>query len=546
MAKQLLFSEDARIKLKKGIDMVSTPVATTLGPKGRNVALDKKWGAPTITHDGVTVAKEVELKDPFENMGAQLLKQAAIKTNDIAGDGTTTSTVLAQHMVHEGLKNVAAGANPMMLKLGIEAGTAALADKIREMSISIDSHEEIAAVAAISAQDEEIGQLIADVMDRVGKDGVITVEESQSLEFEKEYVEGMQFDRGYISPYFITDPEAMEAMIEEPYILIYDKKISSAQDIIPLLEKLIQRGERNLMVIAENVDGEALATLVLNKLRGTINALAVKAPGFGDRRKAMLQDIAVLTGGQVITEEMGRKLESVQIDDLGRAAKVVADKDDTTIVDGKGDPQQIKARTEQIKVEIERSTSDYDKEKLQERLAKLAGGVAIIRVGAATEVELKEKKHRVEDALSATRAAVEEGIVPGGGVALINAQSVLGEVEVPAGDPETGLRILHKALEAPMRKLAQNAGYKGEVVIENVRKAQEQHGDSQVGFNVLTGEYVNMVKAGIIDPAKVTRGALENAASIAAMILSTEALITDKPKSVKNGRASDSMPDMDY
>ncbi|MGD2048763.1 MAG: chaperonin GroEL [Chloroflexota bacterium] len=546
MAKQLLFSEDARIKLKKGIDMVSTPVATTLGPKGRNVALDKKWGAPTITHDGVTVAKEVELKDPFENMGAQLLKQAAIKTNDIAGDGTTTSTVLAQHMVHEGLKNVAAGANPMMLKLGIEAGTAALADKIREMSISIDSHEEIAAVAAISAQDEEIGQLIADVMDRVGKDGVITVEESQSLEFEKEYVEGMQFDRGYISPYFITDPEAMEAMIEEPYILIYDKKISSAQDIIPLLEKLIQRGERNLMVIAENVDGEALATLVLNKLRGTINALAVKAPGFGDRRKAMLQDIAVLTGGQVITEEMGRKLESVQIDDLGRAAKVVADKDDTTIVDGKGDPQQIKARTEQIKVEIERSTSDYDKEKLQERLAKLAGGVAIIRVGAATEVELKEKKHRVEDALSATRAAVEEGIVPGGGVALINAQSVLGEVEVPAGDPETGLRILHKALEAPMRKLAQNAGYKGEVVIENVRKAQEEHGDSQVGFNVLTGEYVNMVKAGIIDPAKVTRGALENAASIAAMILSTEALITDKPKSVKNGRASDSMPDMDY
>ena len=545
MAKQLLFSEDARAKLKKGVDMVSTPVATTLGPKGRNVALDKKWGSPTVTHDGVTVAKEIELKDPFENMGAQLLKQAAIKTNEIAGDGTTTATVLAQHMVHEGLKNVAAGANPMMLKQGIEAGTAALANRIKEMAISIDSHDEIAAVAAISAQDEEIGQLIADVMDRVGKDGVITVEESQSLEFEREYVEGMQFDRGYISPYFITDAEAMEAVIEDAYILIHDKKISSAQDIIPLMEKMLQRGDRNLVVIAENVEGEALATLVLNKLRGTINALAVKAPGFGDRRKAMLQDIAVLTGGQVITEEMGRKLESVQISDLGRAAKVEADKDDTTIVDGRGEPKQIKARTEQIKVEIERSTSDYDKEKLQERLAKLAGGVAIIRVGAATEVELKEKKHRVEDALSATRAAVDEGIVPGGGVALLNALGVLNEVEVPDGDPATGVRILYKALEAPMRKLAQNAGYKGEVVVENVRKVQQERGDNQVGFNVLTGEYVNMVQAGIIDPAKVTRGALENAASIAAMILSTEALVTDKPEPAKNGRARGGMPDMD-
>jgi chaperonin GroEL len=545
MAKQLLFSEDARAKLKKGVDMVSTPVATTLGPKGRNVALDKKWGSPTVTHDGVTVAKEIELKDPFENMGAQLLKQAAIKTNEIAGDGTTTATVLAQHMVHEGLKNVAAGANPMMLKQGIEAGTAALANRIKQMAISIDSHDEIAAVAAISAQDEEIGQLIADVMDRVGKDGVITVEESQSLEFEKEYVEGMQFDRGYISPYFITDAEAMEAVIEDAYILIHDKKISSAQDIIPLMEKMLQRGDRNLVVIAENVEGEALATLVLNKLRGTINALAIKAPGFGDRRKAMLQDIAVLTGGQVITEEMGRKLESVQIIDLGRAAKVEADKDDTTIVDGRGEPKQIKARTEQIKVEIERSTSDYDKEKLQERLAKLAGGVAIIRVGAATEVELKEKKHRVEDALSATRAAVDEGIVPGGGVALLNALGVLNEVEVPDGDPATGVRILYKALEAPMRKLAQNAGYKGEVVVENVRKVQQERGDNQVGFNVLTGEYVNMVQAGIIDPAKVTRGALENAASIAAMILSTEALVTDKPEPAKNGRARGGMPDMD-
>jgi chaperonin GroEL len=545
MAKQLLFSEDARSRMKKGIDMVSTPVATTLGPKGRNVALDKKWGSPTITHDGVTVAKEIELKDPFENMGAQLLKQAAIKTNEIAGDGTTTATVLAQHIVHEGLKNVAAGANPMMLKQGIEAGTAALSNRIKEMAITIDSHDEIAAVASISAQDNEIGQMIAEVMDRVGKDGVITVEESQSLEFEQEYVEGMKFDRGYISPYFITDAEAMEAVIEDPFILIHDKKISSVQDVIPLMEKLIQRGNRSLVVIAESVEGEALATLVLNRLRGTISALAVKAPGFGDRRKAMLQDIAVVTGGQVITEEMGRKLESVQIADLGRAAKVVADKDDTTIVSGQGDPKQIKARTEQIKIEIERSTSDYDKEKLQERLAKLAGGVAIIRVGAATEVELKEKKHRVEDALSATRAAVEEGIVPGGGVALLNALSALDDLEIAAGDPATGLRILRKALEAPMRKLAENAGYKGEVVVENVRLAQQERGDSQVGFNVLTGKYVNMVQAGIIDPAKVTRGALENAASIAAMILSTEALITDKPKPAKNGRGPAAMPDMD-
>ena len=546
MAKQLLFSDDARVKLKKGIDTVATPVATTLGPKGRNVALDKKWGSPTITHDGVTVAKEIELKDPFENMGAQLLKQAATKTNDIAGDGTTTATVLAQQMAHEGLKNVAAGANPMMLKIGIERGVAALASRLGEMAISIDSHDEIAAVASISAQDEEIGQLIAEVMDRVGKDGVITVEESQSLEFEKEYVEGMQFDRGYISPYFITDADAMEAVVEDAYILIHDKKVSSAQDLIPLMEKLVQRGDRNLVVIAENVESDALATMVLNKLRGTINVLAVKAPGFGDRRKAMLQDIAVLTGGQVITEEMGRKLESVQIDDLGRAGKVVADKDDTTIVDGQGDPKQIKARTEQIKVEIERSTSDYDKEKLQERLAKLAGGVAVIRVGAATEVELKEKKHRVEDALSATRAAVEEGIVPGGGVALLNALSALDDVEVPAGDPATGVRILYKALEAPMRKLAQNAGFKGQVVLENVRKVQQQRGDNQVGFDVLTGEYVNMVEAGIIDPVKVTRGALENAASIASMILTTEALVTDKPKpATKNGhRPGGGMPDM--
>jgi chaperonin GroEL len=532
-AKQLVFSEDARRKLKRGIDTVATAVSTTLGPKGRNVAIDKKFGAPTVTHDGVTVAKEIELDDPYENMGAQLFKEAAVKTNDIAGDGTTTATVLAQHMVHEGLKNVAAGANPMLLKQGIEIGTQALANKIRDMAISIDSFDEIASVASISAQDPEIGKLIATVMDKVGKDGVITVEESKLLEFETEYVEGMQFDRGYISPYFVTDPEHMEAVIEDAYILIHDKKISSAQDILPVLEKLVQIGRKNLVIIAEDVDGEALATLILNKLRGMINALAIKAPGFGDRRKAMLQDIATLTGGQVITEEVGRKLESVQITDLGRAGKVVSTKDDTTIVDGKGDEAAINGRVEQIKVEISNSTSDYDKEKLQERLAKLAGGVAVIRVGAATEVELKEKKHRVEDALSATRAAVEEGIVPGGGVALLNALPALNDVQTPVGDISTGVNILRVALEAPMRKIAENAGMNGDVIIQNVRRMQEEKGDPQLGYNVMTGEYLNMVKAGIIDPAKVTRGALENAASIAAMILTTEALVTDIPEDKK-------------
>ena len=539
MAKQIAFSEDARRKLKIGIDTLATAVSTTLGPKGRNVALDKKFGAPTITHDGVTVAKEIELEDPFENMGAQLLKEAATKTNDIAGDGTTTATVLAQQIVDEGLKNIAAGANPMLLKRGIEAGTSALAAKIREMAITIDSVAEIASVASISAQDEEIGKLIASVMDKVGKDGVITVEESRSLEFETEYVEGMQFDRGYISPYFVTDAETMEAVIEDAYILIHDKKISSAQDIVPVLEKLVQIGKKNLVIIAEDVDGEALATLVLNKLRGMVNALAIKAPGFGDRRKAMLQDIAILTGGQVITEEMGRKLDSVTIDDLGRAAKVVSTKDDTTIVDGAGDEAQINGRVEQIKTEIERSTSDYDREKLQERLAKLAGGVAIIRVGAATEVELKEKKHRVEDALSATRAAVEEGIVPGGGVALLNVLPALDDVETPEGDETTGLGILRQALLAPMRKIAENAGKNGDVVIQNVRRAQEEAGDTRIGYDVMSGEYVDMVAAGIIDPAKVTRGALENAASIAAMVLTTEALITDLPEK----EAAPMMPD---
>lgn len=532
MAKQLIFSEEARRKLKTGIDTLANAVSTTLGPKGRNVALDKKFGAPTITHDGVTVAKEIELEDPYENMGAQLLKEAATKTNDIAGDGTTTATVLAQTIVNEGLKNVAAGANPMMLKQGIEIGVAALSKRIRDMAVPIDSKEDIASVASISAQDPSIGRLIADVMDRVGRDGVITVEESRSLEFETEYVEGMQFDRGYLSPYFITNSDTMESVIEDPFILIHDKKISSAQDLIPVLEKVLQTGNRNLVIIAEDVDGEALATLVLNKLRGMINALAVKAPGFGDRRKAMLQDIATLTGATVVTEEMGRKLDSVTVADLGRAAKIVATKDDTTVVDGAGDSDQIKGRVEQIKVEIERSTSDYDREKLQERLAKLAGGVAIIRVGAATEVELKEKKHRVEDALSATRAAVEEGIVPGGGVALINALSALDGVEVPAGDLTTGVNILRQALLAPMRKIAQNAGQHGDVIIQNVANAQKAQNNHNLGYDVLTGEYVDMIKAGIIDPAKVTRGALENAASIASMILTTEALITVDRKSV--------------
>ena len=530
MAKQLAFSEDARRKLKAGVDTLAQAVVTTLGPKGRNVALDKKWGAPTVTHDGVTVAKEIELEDPFENMGAQLLKEAATKTNDIAGDGTTTATLLAQTIVNEGLKNVTSGINPMLLKRGLEKGTAALSKAIADMAIDIDTKEEIAAVAAISAQDQEIGDLIADVMHKVGKDGVITVEEAKGLTFETTYVEGMQFDRGYISPYFITDAESMEASISDAHILIYDKKISAANDIVPVLEKLVQIGKRELVIVAEDVDGEALATLVLNKLRGMVNALAIKAPGFGDRRKAMLQDIAVLTGGQVITEEMGRKLESATLADLGRADKVVSTKDDTTIVGGAGDEAQIRGRIEQIKVEIDKSTSDYDREKLQERLAKLAGGVAVIGVGAATETELKEKKHRVEDALSATRAAVEEGIVAGGGVALINALPALDGVETLNRDEEIGVEILRAALEEPMRKIAGNAGLDGAVVLDTVRRYQKDQDNMNLGFDVISGEYVDMVVAGIIDPAKVTKGALQNAASIAAMILTTEALITDIPE----------------
>ncbi|MCX7607862.1 MAG: chaperonin GroEL [Anaerolineales bacterium] len=543
-AKQLVFSEDARRRLQQGIDIVANAVATTLGPKGRNVAIDRKFGSPTITHDGVTVAKEIELEDPFANMGAQLLKEAATKTNDIAGDGTTTSTVLAHAIVTEGLKTLAAGANPMRLKLGIQQATEAVVEALRKMAQKIETKEEIASVATNSAADPEIGNLIADVMDKVGKDGVITVEESKSLQFETEYVEGMQFARGYISPYFITDPEHMEAVIQEPYILIYDKKISAAADIVPILEKLVQIGKRDLVVIAEDVDGEALATLVLNKLRGMLNVLAVKAPGFGDRRKAMLQDIAILTGGQVISEETGRKLETATIQDLGRAEKVVADKDNTTIVGGKGDPAQIKARTEQIRVEIEKSTSDYDKEKLQERLAKLAGGVAIIRVGAATETELKEKKHRVEDALSATRAAIEEGIVPGGEIVFINAISALDNVKMDGEDETIGVNIVRKALEAPLRKLAENAGKDGAVIIENIRRIAKEQNNKNIGYNVITGEYVDMLKAGIIDPLKVVRGALENAASIASMILTTECLITDIPE--KEKPASVPPSGMDY
>ncbi len=540
-AKQLVFAEDARRRLKAGVDIVANAVATTLGPKGRNVALDRKFGSPTITHDGVTVAKEIELEDPFENMGAQLLKEAATKTNDIAGDGTTTSTVLAHAIVTEGLKNLAAGANAMLLKRGIEFAAKAVAKGITEQATEVTTKEEIANVATISAQDSTIGQLIADVMDKVGKDGVITVEESRGLEFETEYVEGMQFDRGYISAYFITDADHMESVISEPYILIYDKKVSAAQDIVPLLEKLVQIGKRELVIIAEDVDGEALATLVLNKLRGMLNVLAIKAPGFGDRRKAMLQDLATLTGAQVISEETGRKLETTVISDLGRAEKVVADKDNTTVIGGAGEEGAIKGRIDQIRVEIEKTTSDYDREKLQERLAKLSGGVAIIRVGAATETELKEKKHRVEDALSATRAAVEEGIVPGGGVALVNAMTALDGMKLDDEDSQIGINIVRRALEVPMRKIAENAGMDGSVVVQNVRQAQKNDGSLNIGYDVMDGSYKDMVKGGVIDPAKVTRGALENAASIASMILTTEALVTELPE--KEGPKAPPMPE---
>ena len=542
MAKQLVFDEQARRSLKKGIDVLAGAVKTTLGPKGRNVALDKKFGAPTVTHDGVTVAKEISLEDPFENMGAQLLKEAATKTNDVAGDGTTTATVLAQAIVNEGLKNLAAGANPMQLRHGIEQGVAAVVEYIRQSATPVEGKKEIAQIATVSAADPQIGNLIAEVMERVGRDGVITVEESKGINFETEYVEGMQLDKGYISAYFVTNSDRMEAVLEDAYILITDKKISAVADILPVLEKLTQIGNRNIVIIAEDVDGEALATLVVNKLRGILNVLAVKAPGFGDRRKAMLQDIAVLTGGEVISEETGRRLENATLNDLGQARRFISKKDETTIVEGKGDPKGIQARIKQIKAEIDNTTSDYDREKLQERLAKLSGGVGLIKVGAGTEVELKFRKTRVEDALSATRAAVEEGFVPGGGVALINAIEVLDKVQQGLdGDAATGIQILRRALEEPMRTIAQKAGRDGAVIVEAVRRAQREQNDKNIGYNVLDDRPEDMVEAGVIDAAKVTRSALENAASIAAMILTTEALITDIPE--KEKAAAPAMPE---
>jgi len=540
MAKQIIFDEDARRSLKKGIDILAGAVKTTLGPKGRNVALDKKFGAPSVTHDGVTVAKEIQLENAFENMGAQLLKEAATKTNDVAGDGTTTATVLAQAIVNEGLKNLAAGANPMQLKHGIDKGTEAVVEYIRNLAIPVESRKEIAQIASISAADETIGELIAEVMDKVGKDGVITVEESRGINFETEYVEGMQIDKGYISAYFVTNTEKMEASIDDPYILITDKKISAVQDILPVLEKMTQQGKREIVIIAEDVDGEALATLVVNKLRGILNVLAVKAPGFGDRRKEMLRDIAVLTGGQVISEEMGRRLDSTTLADLGSARRVVAHKDDTTIVEGRGQAADIQARIRQIKAQIDETTSDYDREKLQERLAKLSGGVALIKVGAGTEVELKYRKTRVEDALSATRSGVEEGMVAGGGVALLNAIESLNTLHLE-GDAGTGVTILRRALEEPLRQLAINGGKDGSVVVEGVRRAQKEHKNKNFGYNVLTDRYEDMVETGIIDPAKVTRSALQNATSIAAMILTTEALITDLPE--KEKPAAPAMPE---
>jgi len=540
MAKQLVFDEEARRSLKKGIDILAGAVKTTLGPKGRNVALDKKFGAPSVTHDGVTVAKEIQLEQPFENMGAQLLKEAATRTNDVAGDGTTTATVLAQAIVNEGLKNLAAGANPMQLKYGIDKGAEAIVDYIRSVAIPVEDKKEIAQIAAISAADEQIGNLIAEVMDRVGKEGVITVEASRGINFETEYVEGMQIDKGYVSAYFVTNAEKMEASIENAYILITDKKISAVQDILPVVEKMVQQGRREIVIIAEDVDGEALATLVVNKLRGILNVLAVKAPGFGDRRKEMLRDIAVLTGGTVISEEMGRRLDSATLEDLGSARLVIAHKDDTTIVEGHGDPAEIQARIRQIKAQIDETTSDYDREKLQERLAKLSGGVALIRVGAGSEVEQKYRQTRVEDALSATRAGVEEGMVPGGGVALLNAVAALGKLNL-TGDAATGVSILHRALEEPLRQLAINGGRDGSVVVEGVRRAQKEHSNDHYGYNVLDDQYEDMVQSGIIDPAKVTRSALQNATSIAAMILTTEALITDLPE--KDKPAAPAMPE---
>jgi len=527
MAKQIIFGEEARKALKNGVDILTNAIRVTLGPRGRPVALDKKWGAPSVLNDGVSIAKEIELPDPFENMGVQLVKQAATKTNDQCGDGTSTSTILAQAIISEGFKNIAAGADSMALKRGVEKGVETIVAELKKMSIPVAGREQVAQVASISAIDQAIGNLIADVMEKVGKDGVITVEEGKGLQFETEFVEGMKFDRGYISPYFITNAEQMRAELEDPYILITDKKISAINDILPALEKIVQVS-KNMVIIAEEIEGESLATLVVNKLRGTLNPLAIKAPGFGDRRKAMLQDIAVLTGGTVISEEIGRKLDSVTVQDLGQARKVIADKDNTTIVEGKGKTKDIEARIKQIRSEIDISTSDYDKEKLQERLAKLAGGVAVIKVGGATETELKEKKHRVEDALSATRAAVEEGIVPGGGVALLNALHALKKVKVE-GDEATGVNLLKRALEEPLRCIATNSGREGSVVINAVKESKPG-----IGYDAFKDELgVNMIERGIVDPLKVTRSALQNAASIACMILTTESLVTDIPEKEK-------------
>ncbi len=526
MAKILKFNEEARRGLEAGVNKLADAVKVTLGPKGRNVVLDKKFGAPTITNDGVSIAREVELEDSFENMGAQLVKEVATKTNDIAGDGTTTATVLAQALVREGLRNVAAGANPMGLKKGIEAAVSAAVDSIADQAVQVDdSKEQIANVAAISAADETIGQVIAEAIDKVGKDGVVTVEESNTFGMDLEFVEGMQFDKGYLSPYFVTDPERQEAILEDPYILFNQGKISSVQDMLPVLEKVMQSG-RPLLIISEDVEGEALATLVVNKIRGTFNSVAVKAPGFGERRKAMLQDMAILTGGQVIAEEVGLKLDGVSLDMMGSARKVVITKDETTIVDGAGDSADVEGRIGQIKREVDETDSDWDREKLQERLAKLAGGVAVVQVGAATEVELKEKKHRIEDALSATRAAIEEGVVAGGGTALLRTRpAVTAVVESLDGDQATGARIVHAALDAPARLIADNAGLEGAVMVREIESAS-----GSTGLNAATGEMVDLVEAGVIDPAKVTRAALQNAASIAALLLTTEALVADKPE----------------
>jgi chaperonin GroEL len=524
-AKVLKYDEDARRALEAGVNKLADAVAITLGPKGRNVVLDKKWGAPTITNDGVTIAKEIELEDPWENMGAQLAKEVATKTNDVAGDGTTTATVLARAMVRLGMKNVAAGANPMGLKRGIERGVAATVEHLGKQARDVEGKEEIAHVASLSAADRQIGETIAEAFEKVGKDGVITVEESQTFGIELEFVEGMQFDKGYISPYFVTDPDRMETVFEDPYIMLVGKKISSVQDLLPILEKVVQAG-KPLVVIAEDVEGEALATMVVNKIRGTFQSVGVKAPGFGDRRKAMLEDIAILTGGQVVSEEIGVKLENVALDMLGRARKVVVTKDDTTIVEGQGDPNDIKGRINQIKAEIDKTESDWDREKLQERLAKLAGGVALIKVGAATEIELKEKKHRIEDAVSATRAAIEEGIVPGGGVALIRAEEAVDTGALGLeGDEATGASIVRRALQEPSRLIAENAGYQGGVIVDRIRTES-----GATGFDAAAGEWVDMLKAGIMDPAKVTRSALQNAASIAGLVLTTESAVVEKPE----------------